>query len=163
MQNNKFNQTGSFAPASANLLPSAEAQELRGPQLLSRETGRAPAPACPADKGSSLLGTRSKVSDCPTGTQRWETIRGMRSSTSLYTHASVFSLEIRFSVMNSQGFPCFSGQRNPGLTQQIMREAHTMGQRQALSPDAPGNTLGKSFIKQGTVILGTAVPAESRQ
>lgn len=120
-------------------------------------------PACPVDKGSSLLGTCSKVCDCPTGTQCWETIRGMRSSTSPYTHASVFSLEIRFRVMNSQGFPCFSGQRNPGLTQQMMKGAHNMGQRQALSPQAPGNTLGRSSIKQGAVTLGTAVPAESRQ
>lgn len=65
--------------------------------------------------------------------------------------------------MNSQGFPCFSGQRNPGLTQQMMKGAHNMGQRPALSPEAPGNTLGKSFIQQGAVTLGTAVPAESRQ
>lgn len=58
------------------------------------------------------------------------------------THKPLFfSLEIRFRVMNSQGFPCFAGQRNPGLTQQMMKGAHNMGHRQALSPEVPASHL----------------------
>lgn len=43
--------------------------------------------------------------------------------------------------MNSQGFPCFAGQRNPGLTQQIMKGACNLGHRQALSPETPSSHL----------------------
>lgn len=39
------------------------------------------------------------------------------------THKPLFfSLEIRFRVMNSQGFPCFAGQSNPNLTQRMMKK-----------------------------------------
>lgn len=71
-------------------------------------------------------GTRSKVSVPSVLTERWETIRGMCSSTSLYTEASFFFfffLEIRFGVMNSQGFPCFAGQKESWLNLPSANEA----------------------------------------
>lgn len=52
-----------------------------------------------------------------------------------------FLLEIRFCVMHSQGFPCFAGQRNPGLTQQMMEKAQNSGHRQALSSKVPASHL----------------------
>lgn len=173
MQNNKFNRTGSFAPASANPQPTAEAQASTGPKPVPREAGSAPAPACPGDKASSLLGTCSKVCDCPIGTQRWETITGMLSSTSLYTQASThkplfFSLEIKFCVMNSQGFPCFAGQRNPGLTflQQTMEGTWNRGHLQALPPEIPATTwqcIREKLYKAGTSHPAAAIREESWQ
>jgi len=66
------------------------------------------------------------------------------------THKPLFfSLEIRFRVMNSQGFPCFAGQRNPGLTQRMMKGAHHKGHRQALSPEAAASHLA---VHQGRVV-----------
>lgn len=142
MQNSKFNRTGSFAPASANLLPSAEAQEPRGATagLQQRLAALQPEPV-----------QQIKVPACWEHAAKCVTVPLVLSVGKLLqecvvqqasTHKPLFfSLEIRFCVMNSQGFPCFPEQRNPGLTQQMMKGSHNTEHRQALLPEVPTSHL----------------------
>lgn len=85
--------------------------------------------------------------------KRWETIRGMRSSTSLYTEASAlfFSWD-KISCYEFPGLPLFrwakESWRNPvPETEDNSKPCHL----RYLQP--PGSASGKSFVKQGPVTL----------